>query len=618
MDYPSRYRWLGIRMTIPGVDAALIGTAAKAAPAVLTFIKDATSFLAQSGRKGLDKLSVDLEVGFKKYLDRNYKKLSSIKTLLNPSQSIKIESTYVSPNLLIADKKYNEDQFLSFMEDSSFVAVTAVGGAGKSVFLKHIFIRYYNESRGRIPVFVELRNMPKDGNLIEFIRSHIFAISPRFDEELFLYALGSGKFLFLLDGFDEIDPLYRQEVSKQLLGLTYKFDDNLYLISSRPDDEIDAWPEFHTAELIGFTKRQVISLLSKTKFDIKIKREFTKLITDGNLYETHGSYLANPLLCSIMLLTFNVGGDIPLKMHLFFALTFDVLFNRHDAQKDISFKRKSVTGFALDDFKEVMSSFSFASYLDHGPSMTESDAREHAQTALNYCRKPGNADDFITDMCSALSILIKEGGKIYYVHRTFQEYFVSYFLSMSQIAKWEEIITHIINDRSADSVISMMRDINGERFDNDYLEPMLARLQKKMNEIDIRSHPIEAFKLFFLDLHWKKEKKYPIYQLSWLVGSTGIPNPPFRQALRFVRDGEGQAELESFDWFAHFSKHGVEILPARDFYQVNQMTNELFAETPIVGYLQSLKKNIKELHEKLEKSRLSRDSIISSSILKRI
>lgn len=605
-------------MTIPVVDAALIGTAAKAAPAVLTFIKDATLFLAQSGKKGLDKLSVDLEVGFKKYLDRNYKKLSTTKTILNPSQSIKIENTYVSPNLLIADKRYNEDQFLSFMEDSNFVAVTAMGGSGKSVFLKHIFIRYYNEARGRIPVFVELRNMPKNGNLIEFIRSHIFAISPRFDEELFLYALGSGKFLFLLDGFDEIDPLYRPEASKQLINLTYQFDDNLYLISSRPDDEINSWPEFHSVELMGFSKRQVISLLSKIRFDNKIKREFTKLITDENLYETHGTYLANPLLCSIMLLTYNVGGDIPLKMHLFFALTFEVLFNRHDAQKEIAFKRKSATGFALDDFKEVMSSFSFASYLDHGPSMSESDARAHALTALNYCKKSANANDFLADMCSALSILIKEGGKFYYIHRSFQEYFVSYFLSMSRIAKWQEIVTHIIINRSEDSVISMMRDINGERFDNDYLEPLLVNLCKTIAKIDIETHPIDAFKLFYLDLHWKKDKKYRTYSLSWLVGTSGIPNPPFRQALHFIRDGEWIRELESFDWFAHFAKHEVEIHPTREYYQVNELTNAVFTETPLVNYLLYLKKNATELLEELQKSRLSRDSIISSSILKRI
>jgi hypothetical protein len=60
---------------------------------------------AAFGKKQVGKLAVDFEYGFKEYLDRNYRRLSLVKTLLNPAVPVSLEATYVAPYLGVGQKR---------------------------------------------------------------------------------------------------------------------------------------------------------------------------------------------------------------------------------------------------------------------------------------------------------------------------------------------------------------------------------------------------------------------------------------------------------------------------------------------------------------------------------
>ena len=70
--------------------------------------KDVVKGAVALGRKQIGRLAVDFEYGFKDYLDRNYKRLSRIKTLLNPSEPIALEVTYVSPTFSLLEQRLAE------------------------------------------------------------------------------------------------------------------------------------------------------------------------------------------------------------------------------------------------------------------------------------------------------------------------------------------------------------------------------------------------------------------------------------------------------------------------------------------------------------------------------
>lgn len=583
-----------------------------AAEVIALLAKDIVLFLKDKGQRELDKLSVDLETGFKKFLDRNYRQYSKIKTLLNSAGPISLESAFESPFLSIDDNKIDEDSFISSVEDGNFFIITGMGGAGKSIFLKHIFIRYYNEARGRVPFLVELRNLPKGTSLISYMHNQLKTVCPKFDETLFECAMRSGKFLFLFDGFDEVDHSIRKDVAEQIISITYTYGDNLFIVSSRPDDTFQSWTEFYVAEMLGFSKSQVLSLIKKVKYDKKVKAALIKLIKERGLYETHSSYLSNPLLCNIMILTFDQGAEIPTKMHLFFSQTYDVLFYRHDATKGTAFRRKFLTSLSIDDYRKALSAFSAFSYIDYGPSLKKSNAVAVAGKALSFYRFDQKPDDFLGDLCSSISLLIKEGDIYSYVHRSFQEYFFALFLSTNEIDGWDSIIERIIIEKPNDSVLQLLSDIDRDRFEREFLSSRVEGLCSDLKKIDISKTPGKAFLLFFLSVSASTDERSNGIS-SWLVG-LGDKRPKWHYMTRFLRDEECGKHLLGFDWrsyieqFEHGPDHGTHGVRLVNVY------DETFLDTPMVNYLEALKTSALKLDSEI-KSRINTQKELLSETL---
>ena len=289
-----------------------------ATDALKDVVKDIVKSTAKFAQKEYKKLLIDFEGGFGTFLDRNHRRLSRIKTLLNPSTPVSLEATYVAPNLRCDDKLYTEEQFLSLLPENRFAVITGIGGSGKSVFLKHLYVRFYQEKLGRIPFFVELRNIKPEVTLIDHMFGQLSAVAETaFDNELFRYAMKSGKFVFLLDGFDEIDTSSREELAKQILQLSYEFSENAIVLTSRPDGPFDSWDEFVVMKMEPFNKKQVLSLISRMRYDKTVKNDFARRVRE-TIFQSHANYLSNPLLATLMLLTFDQGAEIPTRMHVFF------------------------------------------------------------------------------------------------------------------------------------------------------------------------------------------------------------------------------------------------------------------------------------------------------------
>ncbi len=61
---------------------------------------------------------------------------------------------------------------------------------------------------------------------------------------------------------------------------------------------------------------QVRELINNLDYDKEAKQRFLARLRD--LYVRHESFLSIPLLCIIMLITFDQSADIPDKKHIFF------------------------------------------------------------------------------------------------------------------------------------------------------------------------------------------------------------------------------------------------------------------------------------------------------------
>jgi len=120
--------------------------------------------------------------------------------------------------------KLLDDILEEFLADNTRNFLTLLGdfGTGKSSFSLHYFIqlakRYLQNGEGRIPIFISLRNYPGKINIEDFIVREFYE---KFNIELsfniFQELALQGKFIFFVDGFDEMASVSDRELTEENL-----------------------------------------------------------------------------------------------------------------------------------------------------------------------------------------------------------------------------------------------------------------------------------------------------------------------------------------------------------------------------------------------------------------
>jgi predicted NACHT family NTPase len=259
----------------------------------------------------------------------------------------------------------SDDELIDELPRIKSLVIEGTGGCGKSMFMRYLYVALCEKPFGRVPLFVELRHLnalvTKD--LLTYIYGSIILPGAKLTLQQFEDGLKAGAFSIVLDGFDEIDLDHRKSLEQQILNFRTKFPETILIVSSRPDPDnrFQSWTQFHVCRVQPMTQDQVIELIRNLDYDKATKVKFIKALKDG-LYKSQKSFLSNPLLCIMMLLTFQQFGHIPDKMHVFYEHALDALFFRHDASKEGTFRRKTYCGIPEDEFRNCLSAFCMITY----------------------------------------------------------------------------------------------------------------------------------------------------------------------------------------------------------------------------------------------------------------
>lgn len=453
----------------------------------------------------LDKLLVEFGVGFSKYIERTYEKCRYVKTILHRIDPIPIENAYVEANLQLKGKVIAEAKFIAELDSTKNVVVTGLGGTGKSMFLKHVFLELCANPFGRMPLFIEMRDLNSDRGLTlaELIHTQLSALIPGLTQQQLDYGLRKGKFTLLLDALDEVNFEKRDTCSKEIIDLTFKYPECRFLITSRPDDRFSSWNEFYTAKIQPLDKNQVVELIEKIDFDETTKQKFIQEIK-AKLMQTHEEFLSNPLLCTMMLMTYNEFEEVPSKMYIFYQRAFDVLFSRHDRTKP-GFKRKFYTAFAEDDFEKLFSSFCLVSYLDGKYSFDQKLAHRYAEAAGKLDEVNLNPSDLLRDLSESISILLKEGEVFSFLHRSFQEYFTAVFLADRQLPNIPDLFLSVAARFPRDSVIPLLMEMNKDAFEAKCLKPVVSKLRQEIDRVP-GTQPQRLLSIFVSHFHGNSDE----------------------------------------------------------------------------------------------------------------
>jgi hypothetical protein len=242
---------------------------------------------------------------------------------------------------------------------------------------------------------------------------------------------------------------------------------------------------------------QAIELVRKLPFDEALKEKFCTNLSSG-LFENHISFLSNPLLLSIMLLTYGENAEIPSKLSIFYNQAYEALFRRHDAYKG-GYSRDRQTDLDIQDFSRVFSLFCLQTYQKRLFKMSRLTCIEIIEKSLKQLNIIANPNHYLSDLLSAACLMIEDGLEIAFSHRSFQEYFVALQISNAS----PEIQTKLINmfwlNWRSDSVMDLLREINPDLFERALLVPKLEDL---FNELKVKknigvTHYLRYIKLIF-------------------------------------------------------------------------------------------------------------------------
>lgn len=375
---------------------------------------------------------------------------------------------------------------------SSCIILSGTGGLGKSMMMRHLFLdatkRHTNT--GIIPFFIQLKNYRANfADLIDFIIFEISSLFSGISRERMIAILESGNGLFLFDGLDEISQETAVSFQSALDAFINLYTNNQFIISSRPYGNFSAFTRFTVVNLESFSKAQSLELIDKLDFrsDMpEIKSKFRKEL-DLRLYWSHHGFSDNPLLLTIMLMTFEEFAEVPSKMHIFYQEAYTVLSKKHDANKG-GFRRALSTGITTDQFADVLARFCAITYNDEKFefSWAEMD-RYFSNLKYKFPLSSKSTDDFIFDVCSNLCVMYLESNSYSFIHRSFQEYFCARYFARQKDKNLERIgylFEHNKLARRGDRTFQMLYDMIPEKVTEFILIPYLRDLLQKCDDED--------------------------------------------------------------------------------------------------------------------------------------
>ena len=391
----------------------------------------------------------------------------------------------------------------SFEEERRFIVLSGTGGMGKSMMMTHFMLDTIdkNKETGEVPVFVLLRDYnPAAGDLIDFI----FGELKRHDVDLHLSdlveLLQSGKGVILFDGLDEIKSENCRRFYKEMENLADSYPESSYIVSSRPTMNFRGLSRFTVYDLQPFSQEQAVEMVGKldqSVVDPVIQKDFIqdlKCNRFGFDWRERKDFLGNPLFLTILLLAYEGNHDIPTERYLFYEQAYDAMAKKHDAAKALT--REFATGLNSREFQNYFGEFCTITYEQEKYDFTPEEISAYFQEVIEANELDTTPEAFIEDVTGKICLIYKDGGKYYFIHRSFQEYFVAYFFSRQLEQRYGAVLDIFQRRDSADHdsvVLPMLFDMEQNKTELCIIIPFLEQVFKDKNDDEAYEYFLEYF-----------------------------------------------------------------------------------------------------------------------------
>lgn len=430
------------------------------------------------GRDLTETFRLSFVAAFKSYVEAINERYSKSRSFFHRVDPVHLYEFYVPIGIEARNRRLKSVSANILFESTPHVIVQGAGGCGKSVLSRHLLLDILR-SRSRIPVLVELRSLNQDNKpLLTLISETLLQCGLKLGPDVIEKGLEKGLFAILFDGFDELSANLRSKAAREIRALALLSKKSWILTTSRPDSTFSNWSEFSAYKALPLSLEQALQLVERVPIDVALKARFQNDLRE-RLFEKHKSFLSNPLLLSIMLLTYQDAADIPHKLSVFYSQAYEALFQRHDAWKG-GYKRQRKCDLDIHDFGKLFSAFSILAYDKRIFSFSSTLAISLVRRSCELVSVKVDPELYLDDCVQAVCLLVEDGLQISYSHRSFQEFFAAKFISEASSILKSKLLSRVGKNHVVDNVLRLLHELQPSFVQTEFMLPQLREMFKRL------------------------------------------------------------------------------------------------------------------------------------------
>lgn len=453
-----------------GVDAAK----ETASPFVSAFIKKALAWTSYAITPKYQH--------FAKYKTMVKARFETINNPVFANAQKRLDDVFVPQTIIIEDS--DEEKVLNgfpreLLSQYKKLIIKDTAGRGKSTLMKKLFLWSVNAKE--YPVFIDLRNLGKDHCLWDEILKEVGDINHKFDSYYLERLIAEGGLIFLLDGYDEVNPDDISEVAKDLLDFICRAEGNMFVLTSRDDDRLAGFSGFKGLRLKDFTIEQAYDLIRKYDGNSGKAEEIIRNLENGEHNEVR-EFLRSPLHTTLFYGAYHQGRNVPFKLHEVCRDIYNALFDDHDMTKNPEFVHRRKCQLSASEYERVLGCIGRYCLANDTYEVGEAEMAMVLKGVRAQCPDILFTDDSILyDISICLSVFRKKRTSYEWIHETMCHYFTARSISLENPTKIANVLNHIYSSSHLERYVKMLRiynELNPIEFRKHFLLELLKDYHK--------------------------------------------------------------------------------------------------------------------------------------------
>lgn len=415
--------------------------------------------------------------------------LAQVRTINEFDKSVPLYDFYVPPQ--VTNLESNNTFLVDDLDDFSSpkkVLISGIVGQGKSILMRSLAIKEAYKGE-RFPIFMELRELGDDESLENFIHKNINNNIGINNHKLQSYLLKEGKVILFLDGFDEIKTSEMGRVVKEFDKLTKKFEKLNFIVSSRPEENIEKSTIFNKFLINRLDLDGQINIINKLTNDDFIKENLISNLREAN--KDIQGVLVTPLMVNFYFYLYRTEQIKGTDITLFYEKLFDLTLRKHDGTK-LVYRRDYVTKLTPVELQSVFECICFLSCKQKTFFFNEYKFIELIAAAIRFQKIDCSENDLIRDLTTGICFICREGQSYAFLHTSIPEFFGAKFVLKN--INITRLMTEVIgNYQDYINLVDYMNNIDEKLFLLNFLKPILDetidyfRTKKVLDDIYISS-----------------------------------------------------------------------------------------------------------------------------------